>query len=204
MYIWESFRKEKIIKIFNEKHSIIDIGGGLRASKEKGNVYHDDHEWLTPYMEKVDYKILDPVPDYHPDIIGDIHKLPFDDNSVDAIICIAVLEHVENPIQACKEMHRVLKPGGYCFSYIPFIYPYHALEGYYKDFWRMTKDGIDYTFRHFQHIEKQGVRTPSTTLINMTPFHALRPLLAIGSWFDHITHRTNSAQVSGYYVFSIK
>jgi len=59
----------------------------------------------------VDYKILDQVGDYCPDIVGDIHNLPFLDNSQEAIICIAVLEHVENPIKAMEEMYRTLKPG---------------------------------------------------------------------------------------------
>lgn len=46
---------------------------------------------------------------------GDIRNIPFDDNSVDNIICIAVLHHLQKEldrIQAVKEMIRVCKPGG--------------------------------------------------------------------------------------------
>jgi ubiquinone/menaquinone biosynthesis C-methylase UbiE len=39
-------------------------------------------------------------------------KLPFEDNSFDAITCQTVLIHLENPIDAVKEMKRVLKPNG--------------------------------------------------------------------------------------------
>jgi len=120
MNLWDSFAKEKLQKIFTEKHSIIDIGGGLRVDAGRGNRLTPENIWLNDYVAKVDYKVLDKVADFHPDIVGDIHQLPLVDASVDAIICIAVLEHVENPLQAVREMYRVLKPGGYCFIYVPF------------------------------------------------------------------------------------
>ncbi len=110
--IWDEFYREKCIDMFTSSKEVIDIGGSLRLGKGKGNVSSDKNEWLRPYVEKVDYKILDPVPDYNPDIVGDIHDLPFEDDSKEAILCLAVLEHVKNPIKAMEELHRVLKPGG--------------------------------------------------------------------------------------------
>src|SRR6478672_3807872 len=109
---WEIFFNAKIKKIFEEKKSIIDIGGGLRIVKEKNNRYDKAHEWIRSYLPGVEYKILDPVDTYHPDIVGDIHNLPFADESIDAVICLAVLEHVEDPIKAMKEIYRVLKKDG--------------------------------------------------------------------------------------------
>jgi SAM-dependent methyltransferase len=38
--------------------------------------------------------------------------LPYDDNSFDAVIGTAVLEHVSNDSESLKELHRVIKPGG--------------------------------------------------------------------------------------------
>ena len=92
---------------------------------------------------------MDPVPDYNPDIIGDIHNLPLENESIDAIICIAVLEHIKNPFKAFEEMYRVLKKGGYCFIYVPFLYRYHAQNGYYGDFWRYTEDSIKHLSEKF-------------------------------------------------------
>lgn len=43
----------------------------------------------------------------------DVHQIPFEDNSFDVVFCNHVLEHVEDDIQACKEINRVLKPQGW-------------------------------------------------------------------------------------------
>ncbi len=201
---WESFFNAKIKKIFSEKKSIIDIGGGLRVLQDRGNRYNPDREWIRPFLSQVDYKILDPVPDFKPDIIGDIHKLPLESNSVDALICIAVLEHVENPIQSVAEMHRVLKPGGYCFIYVPFLFYYHAEQGYYKDYWRFTKDAMQYLGKDFQHAEVQNVRGALETWLKNSPLGKIQ-LLSHGAFLlDRLTHKVQSKQTSGYHAFFIK
>ncbi len=40
---------------------------------------------------------------------GSVYELPYKDNSFDLIICTEVLEHLEEPIKALKEMLRVSK-----------------------------------------------------------------------------------------------
>jgi SAM-dependent methyltransferase len=84
------------------------------------------------------------------DIVCDIHSLPFADNSIDAVVSIAVLEHVREPRQVLAEVHRVLKPGGYVFSVIPFMQPFHASP---HDYQRYTLPGIEYLHRDFQRVE---------------------------------------------------
>lgn len=201
---WEVFFHNKIKKIFEEKKSIIDIGGGLRLSKEKNNRYDASREWLRPYLSRVDYKVLDPVNTFHPDIVGDIHNLPFIDNFQDAVVCIAVLEHVENPIQAFKEIYRVLKPGGYCFVYVPFLYYYHAENGYYGDFWRFTKDSLNLLSKPFSSKEMVSVRGAIETWIKLSPIGRWVIFYPFWRYLDVILGKLNSKQVSGYYMFLVK
>jgi SAM-dependent methyltransferase len=201
---WERFFNEKILKIFSEKKDIVDIGGGLRVLREKNNRYDRTKEWIRPLLKKVNYKILDPVPDFNPDIIGDIHNLPLKDNSLDAFLCIAVLEHVEDPLRACREMHRVLKPGGYCFVYIPFLYYYHAEGGYYKDYWRFTKDSVPLLFCDFSSVEIVSVRGAVQTWLRNSPLGRYKIVEKAGFILDRLFGKDSSDQVSGYNIFLIK
>ncbi len=202
--LWQEFKKEKIEKILNEKEFIIDIGGGLKAWKDKGNRFHDVK---YPHIEKV--KVLDPVDTFNPDIVGDVQNLPLADNSVDAFICHAVLEHVPNPLKAVEEMYRALKPGGYCYIYVPFLYYYHAEKGYYHDYWRFTIDILEHMFKDFKSSEIQSEMAAIGTLINLTPLPSVFPkqrnlIIKIGYFLDKLFGKLNSKQVSGYYAFLVK
>lgn len=201
---WNRFFREKMERICSEKRSIVDIGGGLRIDKHRNNRYDASREWLKPLLAKVDYRVLDKVPDYNPDIVGDIHALPLPDNSQETIICIAVLEHVEDPAKAAREIHRVLKPGGFAFLYVPFLYYYHAHKGYYGDFWRFTKDGIVHLTRDFSTCEIVPVRGAIETWLRISPLGRSSLICDLGFLLDRATGKLTSNQVSGYNVFLVK
>lgn len=48
------------------------------------------------------------------DIVSDITDIPVDDEEFDAVLCSEVLEHLESPELAVKELGRVTRRGGYC------------------------------------------------------------------------------------------
>ena len=62
------------------------------------------------------------------------HELPYMDESVDAVYCEAVLEHLGDPARAVSEMWRVLKPGGGVYACTPFIQGYHGYPHHYHNF----------------------------------------------------------------------
>lgn len=47
------------------------------------------------------------------DLHFDVQRIPFSDASVDVILCNHLLEHVADDRQALRELHRVLRPGGW-------------------------------------------------------------------------------------------
>lgn len=47
---------------------------------------------------------------------ADLYAMPFEDGSFDAIISLGVMEHIEDPGRAYREMHRLLKEGGVMIS----------------------------------------------------------------------------------------
>jgi Methyltransferase domain len=49
----------------------------------------------------------------------DITDIPHEDGSFDAILCIHVLEHVEDDRQAMRELRRVLRPDGFAIVLVP-------------------------------------------------------------------------------------
>jgi SAM-dependent methyltransferase len=84
------------------------------------------------------------------DVVGDGHRLPFKDEIFDAVILEAVLEHVREPKMVVSEVHRVLRPGGWVCSGVPFIQGYHASP---EDYQRYTVWGLENLFSDFQKVE---------------------------------------------------
>jgi SAM-dependent methyltransferase len=77
------------------------------------------------------------------DVRGVGEVLPFKDASFDAIISIAVLEHVKDPFRCARELLRVLKPNGELLCCVPFLQPYH---GYPHHYYNMTVQGLTNLF----------------------------------------------------------
>ena len=76
------------------------------------------------------------------DIVADAHKLPYADESVDHISCLAVLEHLSRPDIAVEEMARVLKPGGLIYLESPGLQPYHGYPSHFQNFTLTGHDAL--------------------------------------------------------------
>jgi predicted SAM-dependent methyltransferase len=199
---WDLFYKDSIRKILREKKDILDIGGGLRIVKS--NRIDERNSWMLPLIEKVNLKVVDPVPDYKPDIVADIHHLPMKDSSVGGIFCIAVLEHVEDPIRAVAEMYRVLEQDGLVFIYVPFLFYYHAHGDYYKDYWRFTEHSIRHMCKDFSSIEIVSCRYAFETWLKLSPLGRYDFVIQAGRFIDNIFKKNTTKQVSGFYVLARK
>lgn len=65
------------------------------------------------------------------DFVSDITNIPVADESFDVIICTEVLEHVPEPVEALREMARILKRGGRIFVTAPLGSGLHQLPYHY-------------------------------------------------------------------------
>ncbi len=106
---------ESIFKDLPKNPFCLSIGGGPKR----------EHHLITNFNI---------APFENVEIVGDAHALPFSDDSVDAIFCEAVIEHLFNPSQAVKEMYRVLKDGKRAYICTPFMQSYHGYPHHYQNF----------------------------------------------------------------------
>ena len=91
--------------------------------------------------------------------LADSARLPFGDESFDAVFCIDAFEHFPRPEQVVREFRRVLRPGGFAFLSTPnygnvagIVKLYCERSGLYrKDTWA--------PFRHWQPQELERFLT---------------------------------------------
>jgi len=136
---------QRLSKSLHRQANILNLGSGPHGIDEK--IINID---ISPYKNV--------------DIVADISKLPFRKNSIDAVLSIAVLEHLSNPEKVVAEMHRVLAPGGFAYCIVPFMYGFHSSP---NDFSRWTEPGVRILFGQFRSCEIGIASGPSSALIAM-------------------------------------
>ena len=107
------------------------------------------------------------------DIISDITSIPLPDNSVDAIMCTEVFEHIPNPVLAIEEFKRLLKPNGYLIITAPFtslthFAPYHFASGLSRFFYEhhlvinnFNISELDFNGNFFEFVAQETRRVSS-------------------------------------------
>jgi len=140
----------------------LDIGSGILGGANASGLSSNIRRHTIP---------LEIAPTAGVGVVGDAHRLPFRDGSVDGLLIQGVLEHVLDPEQIVGEIFRVLKPGAPVFAEVPFIQHYHLDP---VDFRRWTHYGFAHLFRQFVQ-ESAGVCAgPASALADMlTEFPAL-------------------------------
>ncbi len=138
--------KNLLVQAISQKHLLecariylsgrmIDIGCGSKPYRELLAPYVDEHVGVDHQATLHDKSQID--------LMSDCYSIPVADGSFDSAVCTAVLEHLEEPEQALRECHRVLKEGGTAIYTVPFIWHLHEEP---RDFYRFTKYSLQYLF----------------------------------------------------------
>ena len=113
-------------------------------------------------------------------IQGSLVNLPFADSTFDLVISLDVLYHksIDDDVLPCREIHRVLKPGGYVILHLP------ALE-----FLRGSHDIVVYSKRRYSRIalcnkmQELGFKVERCTYRYIFLFPVLFLWRTVNRWF---------------------
>ena len=146
-YISPVFWNKKSLHLFlnedkSENLKIINIGSG--SSNLDANVLNLDFSFFP-----------------NVDVLADMNRLPIRSEAIDRVVSIAVLEHTPNPALSVAEMHRILKPGGQVFCFVPFVQGFHASP---YDYSRLTSEGLKLLFSDFDIKDIEDVGLTSSLL----------------------------------------
>jgi len=101
------------------------------------------------------------------DVIASDYETTLPDASFDCALCVAVLEHLEEPKRAIDEAFRILKPGGTAVYTVPLFFHLHEEP---RDFFRYTRHGLRYLF--------EGAGFERVEIVALSSY----PLTAITQW----------------------
>lgn len=146
----------------NPNARFLDIGSGIL-----GGLNHSGLSWHV----RAHLLPLEIAPTSGVGVVGDAHKLPFRDASLDGALIQGVMEHVRDPFQVVAEIFRTLKPGAPVFAEVPFIQHYHLDP---VDYRRWTLYGFEQLFANFTCDDAGVAAGPASALTDMlTEFPAL-------------------------------
>lgn len=149
---------KKFLKKYNPKGVILNLGSGPRVIREDIiNVDIEKYEGVS--------------------VVADLTKLPFENDSVDGVICDNVLEHVKEADSAVSEIERILKNRGLAYISTPFMYPFHSSP---YDYHRWSEMGLKELFNKFEIVDF-GVRAGVFSALNAHLCYLFATVLSFGS-----------------------
>jgi len=155
-YLHDDRTREHILGETTSAERILDVGAGMRGHGRA----------ISGAVETLD---LNDFGEY-PDILGDVCS-PFPEwmaGRYDAVIALAILEHVYDPPAAVANFRLALKPGGRLFLYVPWIWRYHGPPDLsFQDYQRLSRDGMAYLLRDFEAVTLYPLRGKYSAMVNL-------------------------------------
>jgi ubiquinone/menaquinone biosynthesis C-methylase UbiE len=103
-----------LLPVLQPQMTVLDVGAGpgTITADLAARVAHVTALEVTPEAVDVARAGLSGVANVEV-ALGDVHRLDYPDDTFCVVHAHQVLQHVADPVQALREMHRVCKPGGY-------------------------------------------------------------------------------------------
>jgi SAM-dependent methyltransferase len=112
---------------------LIDIGCGTKPYEADLRPYIREHVGVD--HQEASYGLA------RVDIVASAYDIPVADESFDSALATEVLEHLEEPLRALKEWHRILRPDATLLVTTPFMWHLHDEP---RDFYRYSPHGLRY------------------------------------------------------------
>ena len=203
-FLHDDRTREYIAERVADAGLILDAGDSMR----------DLRGMLNGRAETLDLNDIDAEDENltRPDILGDVCS-PFPEwmhGRYDAVIALAMLEHVYDPPAAVRNFRDALKPGGRLFLYVPWMWRYHAPKSLvFQDYQRLSRDGMAYLLRDFDDVVLYPIRGKYSSILNMLKFWKRRVEKPFGGRINRIVDaRTsdwrNTMQASGFFAEAVR
>jgi SAM-dependent methyltransferase len=95
------------------------------------------------------------------DRVEDLRALTYGDGEVGTALCLDTLEHCQDPLAACRELHRVTAPGGVCAISSVLLFGIH---GYPEDYFRFTPEAFRSLLGAFDDVWVAGIGDPGNPM----------------------------------------
>jgi SAM-dependent methyltransferase len=162
------YQKPHIRFQFEAGQKILDIGSG-------GDPFIYATFLADRYLEPTRHRAIDFTSEGKPVVQCDVETIPFADKTFDFTLCAHVLEHVNDPIRACRELQRVSRAG---YIETPTLLK-DALFGWAKGLhkWHITRIANRLVFVEYDERKAEGIRSNVwDRIIHGTSYHPLQEI----------------------------
>lgn len=198
-FLHEDTTRDYVVSETGAAERILDVGDGMRGHAKA----------LAGRVESMDLNDIDEADENltRPDLLGDVCSA-FPDwmhGRYDAVIALAILEHVYDPPAAVRNFRAALRPGGRLFLYVPWMWRYHAPKSLvFQDYQRLSRDGMAYLLRDFEAVTLYPIRGKYSAILNMLKFWKRSVERPFGGGINRLVDsrtsaRRNTVQASGFF-----
>ncbi len=120
-WYWD-FRDEKALAFIGHEKKILDVGCGEGITLEKLV-----EKFPNRLIKGIDYSLenVKVCKEFNlPVELGNVYQMNFENNSFDCCLFMEVIEHLENPLKALEEIHRILCSKGLLLLVFPHDLPF--------------------------------------------------------------------------------